>query len=109
MIIERNTLENKLLRSKPLLKGSLIEQYRTCGNPNCRCMKEDKLHGPYPYLVVGKGDKRRLHYVKGDDLPQVKKRSDASREFSHNLARLTELNRDIRTALREIKEALLEL
>lgn len=46
---------DKLLAQLPdlhaLLRGSLIERYKRCGNPNCHCQK-GRGHGPKYYLSV---------------------------------------------------------
>lgn len=39
------------------LRGSLIERYLTCGNPNCKCAR-GKRHGPVWYLTVTLGPGR---------------------------------------------------
>jgi hypothetical protein len=38
-----------LVRLFPMVSGSLVEQYVTCGKPNCRCARGQK-HGPLYYL-----------------------------------------------------------
>jgi len=31
-----------------ILVGTILKQYKQCGNPNCKCMKDKKhRHGPY--------------------------------------------------------------
>ena len=39
------------------LRGSLIERYLTCGNPNCKCARGQR-HGPVWYLTVTLGPGR---------------------------------------------------
>src|SRR2546422_4542925 len=39
------------------LRGSLIERYLTCGNPNCKCARGER-HGPVWYLSVTLGPSR---------------------------------------------------
>ena len=43
------------------LRGSLIERYLTCGNPNCKCARGER-HGPVWSLSVtlGPGPHHRL-------------------------------------------------
>lgn len=36
---ERKKLEEKILRAKPYMEGSLIKRYTRCGKPGCRCME----------------------------------------------------------------------
>lgn len=105
LIRKRNQAEQRLLKSDPLLKGSLFEQYRKCGKSGCRCEKGAR-HGPYPYLTVGKGKTRRLTYVAAKDLPGVKKRAEASREFAACFRNIAQLNSDIALGLNEIRRLL---
>jgi len=48
---------DRLLRQLPdlrkVLRGTLVERYRRCGRPNCRCARQgDPGHGPVWYLMV---------------------------------------------------------
>jgi hypothetical protein len=44
-----------------VVRGSYVEQYLTCGKPNCRCRRGHK-HGPFHYLVqcLGTGRTRKF-------------------------------------------------
>ncbi len=49
---KRKRLVQQLEQLEPLmLRGSLIERYKKCGKPNCKCSK-GKGHGPKYYLSV---------------------------------------------------------
>jgi hypothetical protein len=30
-------------------KGTIVKQYRTCGDESCHCLSGGEKHGPYPY------------------------------------------------------------
>lgn len=105
LISERNVLEKQLLVSGQLIEGSFIQQYRTCGKAGCRCEKGER-HGPYPYLVVGRGKDRRLIYVAAKERAKVRSRARGAVEFRQRLARINRLNSDIRMSLKELKELL---
>jgi len=47
----------KLPPAAETLRGSLIERYLTCGNPNCKCARGQR-HGPGWYLSVTLGPGR---------------------------------------------------
>lgn len=47
----RKKLLTQLPPSDSLLRGSLIERYKRCGNANCHCQK-GRGHGPKYYLSV---------------------------------------------------------
>lgn len=105
LINERSRLEKRLLKSKALLKGSLFEQYRKCSKSGCRCARGER-HGPYPYLVVGKGKERRLTYVASKDYLKTKKRSENSKEFAAALIRVVRLNNDIIAEINNLRQTL---
>jgi hypothetical protein len=46
----------QILADKPLLRGSLVLQHRSCGKPYCRCQKGQK--HPALYLHTRSGDRR---------------------------------------------------
>lgn len=102
---QRSRLEDQLLRSGPLLAGSLFEQYRKCGKTGCKCERGER-HGPYPYLVVGKGAGRRLTYVAAKDFAVIKKRDESSGKFAAGLTKLSRLNSDITSCLSDIRRLL---
>lgn len=57
----------KLLKQLPLLRnilrGSLIERYKRCGNPSCHCAR-GRGHGPKYYLSVSFPRRRpQMDYV----------------------------------------------
>jgi hypothetical protein len=51
----------QLLADKPLLRGSLVLQHRSCGKPYCRCQKGQK--HPALYLHTRSGDRRVRIYI----------------------------------------------
>jgi hypothetical protein len=49
-----------------VLRGSLIERFKRCGNPGCKCA-EGKGHGPKYYLSVSRpGGRPEMDYVPQD-------------------------------------------
>jgi|SRR5947209_4794784 len=51
----------QLLADKPLLRGSLVLQYRSCGKSYCRCQRGQK--HPALYLYTRSGDQRIRTYI----------------------------------------------
>ena len=51
----------QLITQQPFLRGSLVEQARSCGKPTCRCQR-GQLHRSL-YLAVRHNDRRVLLYV----------------------------------------------
>lgn len=49
-------------------KGSIMSEYRTCGDDSCHCMNDGEKHGPYRYRVYRKGGTVKKEYLgKADD------------------------------------------
>jgi hypothetical protein len=86
-------LARKLAEIGPVLKGSVVPRYTTCGNPGCRCTADPpQLHGPYwqwSTAVDGKTVNRRID---PDEAPRYlewienRKRVEALLAQMHELA-----------------------
>ena len=60
-----------------VLRGSLMERYLTCGNPDCKCARGER-HGPVWYLSVTLDQSHRAGCTVPADqvvLPIIRKRS----------------------------------
>ena len=81
---ERDTRSRavKRLASDDLLRGSLVEMYRTCGKSGCRCQQGDKHRALY--LSIKSGGKRAMVYIP-PDLEQI------VREWVQNARELDQL------------------
>ena len=78
----------QLLRQMPpldrLLRGSLIERYKPCGKPGCKCARGPG-HGPKYYLSVSRyGQRPQMDYIPQDYYRQ-------SAEFLANYRQLRQL------------------
>lgn len=63
----RKQLLRKLPPLDTVLRGSLIERYKPCGNPRCRCATGPG-HGPKYYLSVShSGGPPQMDYVRQAD------------------------------------------
>src|ERR1700731_5098079 len=65
----------QLLRQMPaldtLLRGSLIERYKRCGKPGCKCA-DGPGHGPKYYLSVSyPGSRPQMDYVSQESHAQI--------------------------------------
>lgn len=58
----RSQLHQLLEKADGLIHGSLIQMARCCGNPNCRCAREDKKHLSW-YLGVTKKAKTSMKHL----------------------------------------------
>ncbi len=92
----RQALERQLPPLKAILRGSLIERYKRCGKPGCKCA-DGPGHGPKYYLSVSyPGSRPQMDYV-----PQESHAQTA--EFVANYQRA----REILKAISEINHELL--
>jgi hypothetical protein len=82
----------QLLRGLPpldaVMRGSLIERYKRCGNPRCRCANGPG-HGPKYYLSVSHaGEAPQMDYV-----PQAQ--HDLVSEYLANYYRVREILEEV--------------
>ena len=87
----RRRIARGLARDGRLLKGSLTETYRTCGNPRCKCARGEK-HGPYLYVSVYEKGRTRLIYVPKQMEQEVREWVANVRELEEDLRRITQVN-----------------
>ena len=89
----------QLLRQMPpldrLLRGSLIERYKPCGKPGCKCALGPG-HGPKYYLSVSRYRQRpQMDYIPQDYYRQTT-------EYLANYQRLRQILEEICTINREL-------
>lgn len=90
------TSPRRLPPLKAILRGSLIERYKRCGKPGCKCA-DGPGHGPKYYLSVSHpGLRPQMDYVPQDSHAQIA-------EFVANYHRA----REILEAISEINRKLL--
>jgi len=68
LLSEIDELAFKSAHNDPLIKGSPVEVYRTCGKENCICsIDPDKRHGPYRVVQVYRNGKQRQVSLKNSE------------------------------------------
>ena len=68
----QKTLLRKLPPLQAILRGSLIERYKRCGKPGCKCA-EGRGHGPKYYLSISQSGRRpEMDYIPAEFLEKVK-------------------------------------
>lgn len=91
----RKQLLRKLPALDSVLRGSLIERYKRCGNPNCKCANGPG-HGPKFYLSVSYPDRpRQMDYVRQDDLAQVSQSVADYARVRDILEEISEINHEL--------------
>jgi len=93
---QRQALAQKLAGLEPLvLRGSLIERYKRCGHPECKC-QQTRGHGPKYYLSVSQaGGHPEMDYVPEEYLQQVSDYLSNFQKVRHVLEQISNLNRQL--------------
>lgn len=87
------------------LRGSLIERYVTCGNPDCRCARGER-HGPLWYLTVTLGAGQTTSAViPSEQAEQVRRWIENYRKVKADLEKISEINRELLRRERKKKKA----
>ncbi len=106
---QRAKLEDQALRSRAMVRGSLLELMRKCGKPGCKCQRGE-LHGPNFYLSLPQPGKRsRMAPIPRDKLKMVKSLNSHYHDFQHALTEIRRLNEEIEGLLLAIREEQLRL
>jgi len=90
-----------LARFLPMMAGSLVEQYVTCGKSGCRCRRGQK-HGPLYYLYWKEQGRSRSLYVPREKVRELRGQTQNYRRFQRELTSL--LRRQLRNWQRQLQE-----
>ena len=78
-----------------VLRGSLMERYMTCGNPDCKCARGER-HGPIWYLSVTLDQSHRVGgTVPAEQVDQVRKWIENYQQVKQNLEKISDINREL--------------
>ena len=78
-----------------VLRGSLMERYLTCGNPDCKCARGER-HGPVWYLSVTLDQSHRSGCtVPADQVEQVRGWIDNYHRIKEHLEKISDINREL--------------
>ena len=78
-----------------VLRGSLMERYLTCGNPDCKSARGER-HGPVWYLSVTLDQSHRCGCtVPGDQVEQVRRWIENYHQVRENLEKISDINREL--------------
>lgn len=84
-----------------VLRGSLMERYLTCGNPDCKCARGER-HGPVWYLSVTLDQSHRIGCtVPSDQVEQVRRWIENYHRVKESLEKISEINRELMRRRRE--------
>jgi hypothetical protein len=92
---QRQALLRQLPPLAAILRGSLIERYKRCGKPGCKCA-DGPGHGPKYYLSVSHpGARPQMDYVPQDDYTQTKELLANYQRAREILEQVSEINREL--------------
>jgi len=78
-----------------VLRGSLLERYLTCGNPDCKCARGER-HGPVWYLSVTLDQTHRAGTtVPAEQVEQVRRWIDNYHQVKNHLEKISDINREL--------------
>jgi hypothetical protein len=91
----RKRLLRKLPALDTLLRGSLIERYKRCGKPGCKCAHGPG-HGPKYYLSVSiPGSHPQMDYVPQGDYADVVERVNDYHRVREIIEEVCTINREL--------------
>jgi hypothetical protein len=91
----RQELLRKLPPLDAILRGSLIERYKRCGKPGCKCA-EGPGHGPKYYLSVSfPGERPQMDYVPQEDLSTARTLVENFHQVRAALEEVCSINREL--------------
>jgi hypothetical protein len=96
LLLRRQALVKQLARLEPLiLRGSLIERYKRCGHPGCKC-QQGQGHGPKYYLSISQaGHRPEMDYVPEEFTKQVSDYLLNFQKVRQVLERICNINREL--------------
>ncbi len=78
-----------------VLRGSLMERYMTCGNPDCKCARGER-HGPVWYLSVTLDQSHRTgRTVPPEQVEQVRRWIENYHQVKERLEKISDINREL--------------
>src|ERR1051325_1204090 len=91
----RNALLRQLPPLRAILRGSLIERYKRCGKPGCKCA-DGPGHGPKYYLSVSfPGLRPQMDYVPQESYAQTAEFLANYHRAREILESICEINREL--------------
>ena len=80
-----------LISKGSYLRGNLVTMNRVCGNKNCKCILEGKLHSSL-YISKNKDGKRKMIYIPKDLEEEVSAKIAAYQKIKELTEKISEIN-----------------
>lgn len=93
---QREVLKRELAELEDMRQGSLVERYRKCGKPTCRCAKADAVgHGPSWSLTRAVKGKTRTTIIPSQAVESTRQQLQRAKTFRALCQQLLEVNEKI--------------
>ena len=93
---QRDVLKRELAELEDMRQGSLVERYRKCGKPTCRCAKADAVaHGPSWSLTRAVKGKTRTKIIPSQSVESTRQQLQCAKTFRALCQQLLEVNEKI--------------
>ena len=91
----RKALLGRVPNLQQILKGSLIERYKRCGKPGCKCAQGPG-HGPKYYLSISRtGQRPQMDYVPQEYCDQVEEYLANHRLVREIISEISQINQEL--------------
>ena len=92
---KQKVLLHRLPPLQAILRGSLIERYKRCGKPGCKCA-EGRGHGPKYYLSISHPGRRpEMDYIPAEFQQKVKAYLENYRKVKEILEEFSAISREL--------------
>ena len=99
LLARRDRARERFATLRDSRPGTLVENYRKCGKPNCHCAREgDPGHGPSYVLARSVGGEKRAVRVRGEELDETRRLVDEYRRFRELSAELLDASEALAAA-----------
>ena len=99
---EHARLVQRMLKSRGMLKGSVVTLARRCGKPGCKCNRGEK--HKRKYLSISDGEKTRMIYLKPGMAMKVGEAAERYRRFRSARARLVKVQKEVLDLFNQLEE-----
>ncbi len=94
----------KLGQRNQFIIGSLVESKRKCGNKNCKCIKEGKLHSAH-ILTKRENGKTKTIYIPVDMVKEVERWSKEYKKLKELISEIDQLSETVIVAKKKRNKA----
>ena len=94
LLQRREDLFRKLEGLSDMVDGSVVQIFRKCGKPSCKCAQGEK-HGAWALLYKDKNKRTQMVYIPAGGLTEARRRRKRYDQFKQITKKILDLNRQI--------------